>query len=136
MLFQQVIQGIKMYKFIIAAILIAFTHNLPASAETPGNTQDSDTQIQYSYPKDPAQLRRERRSGAYNKTINQFAEKPDTSLNGVDCYYRMSGCSEEQLEKEGGVPGGEYKESLYPKEGYMLTTKGTYQFRPGAQSRN
>lgn len=105
--------------FSIAALLALNLHAFAAD------------EIIYEYPKDPEQERRERRSGAYQKALMQSVIQKEF----VDCYYRMSGCSEEQQNRPSYWPAKQYPARQYPKEGYVLDTDGTYKFKPGAQSR-
>jgi hypothetical protein len=85
------------------------------------------------YPTEAKQQRLEKRSGAYNKAAGQAMN--DTK--GVDCYYRMSGCSKEQLSKKVGITQPTNRKPLaFPKQGYVLKDDGLYHFKDGAQSRN
>jgi hypothetical protein len=87
------------------------------------------------YPKDADQNRMEKRSGAYDKAAGQSLNKQ--GVKGQDCYYRMSGCSDEIKNQPTGQAANTYNApSTFPKDGYMLEADGLYHYKPGAMSRS
>lgn len=86
-----------------------------------------------AYPKDSKHMRMERRSGAHNKAVGQSLNKQ--GINGQDCYYRMSGCSEEVKNQPAGQYSVLHKPSAFPKDGYALGSDGLYHYKSGLMSR-
>lgn len=86
------------------------------------------------YPKDSEQMRVERRSEAYDKAVGQSLNKQ--GIEGQDCYYRMSGCSDAVKNQPAGQESKGYNAPLnYPKTGYVLEADGLYHYKAGQMSR-